>query len=251
MPSPHHPAMDPRIERAQLWGGFHNALCLKISEELNRNMPKGFVSTVEARVRFEGEGEDAEDPDEQDRQADVAVLSQGNGRPVPGDGGGTLTLVLEPVALDPPESVYRTREYYVNVLRAPGLEIVAQVEVLSPANKKGAGRRAYHRKRREAWAAGIQTTEIDLLRHGRRLEPEADLPSDEFYAVVGRCERGPGRPRLEVFSWPIEDRLPVLPVPLPRNRGDTLFDLARCAAEVYDTGRYDTLLAGVGGSPYA
>ena len=237
MPSPHHPAMDPRIERQEHWRDFHGRLIGTLSAQLNGIMPPGYVATTEARIRYQS----AEDEGySQDRDPDVAVLRHRSAAPA---GGGGAVATLEPVTLEMPEALLRTEERYVQVLHKPSRELVTQIEVLSPANKAEPHRGDYLVKRREAWGAFVNLLEIDLLRGGRRPEPEDQIPREGHVVLLSR-RRGPGavRPPLFMYRWAEADPLPTVPVPLRPDDGDVPLDLAAAVARAYDDGRYDELL---------
>jgi hypothetical protein len=85
-------------------------------------------------------------------------------------------------------------------------------------------------------ARPIHLVEVDLLLGGRRLPMARPLPLGDFYVIVSRTEQ---RPRADVYSWSIRDRLPTIPIPLVLPDPDVLLDLAAIFATVYERGRYD------------
>ena len=68
---------------------------------------------------------------------------------------------------------------------------------------------------------------------------ERRLPPGDYYAVVARAEK---RPDAEVYAWPIQHPLPVLPIPLRRPDADVMLDLARVFTLSYDRGRYEHIM---------
>jgi hypothetical protein len=50
--------------------------------------------------------------------------------------------------------------------------------------------------------------------------------------------RADNRPNCEVFSWPIRDRLPTIPIPLMAPDADVHIDLAKVFQATYERGRY-------------
>ena len=78
--------------------------------------------------------------------------------------------------------------------------------------------------------------EIDLLRGGRRLPTVEPLPIGDYFSFVTRVER---RPKVEVYSWPLERRLPTIPVPLAEGDPDVQLDLQTVFDTTYDRAGYD------------
>ena len=234
--------MDPYIERTGIWETFHAALIAAISDQLNERLPRGYVATIEERLRLvpAEDGDDAAGttPRPQDRQPDVAVTGRGR---VFGSGDGGSVATLEVVEVEVDTSMIELRDTFAEVLRLPEREVVTAIEVLSPANKAGGSRREYHFKRNQVRGQGASVLEIDLLLAGRRLEPErAMTPPGEGYCAV--LIRDGVLRRAYVYNWPAADPLPTLPVPLREPDADVGLDLRPLVDQVYDRGRYADLL---------
>jgi hypothetical protein len=118
-------------------------------------------------------------------------------------------------------------------------QLVCAIEVLSPANKRGHGRRKYLLKRGRILQSSAHLIEIDLLRQGQRVPMEGALPDVPYFAFVSRAQARP-----DVGVWPLKfnDRLPSLPVPLLPGDADVTLDLQAALTGVYDGVGYDLVL---------
>ena len=147
----------------------------------------------------------------------------------------------EPVIVTVPSDEFR--EPYVEIRTAGDgrEELVAVVEVLSPANKRRGrrGRALYRRKQREVRGAGKHLIEIDLLRAGAHTTAvpiewvEARRGGFDYHAVVSP---GDEPLRHEVYAWPLREPLPELRIPLLPGDGSVVLDLQAVLSEAYDRG---------------
>jgi hypothetical protein len=131
------------------------------------------------------------------------------------------------------------RDVWIEIWRLPQRTLVAVVEVLSPNNKIGEGFPEYDRVRRARLGRNIHLVELDLLLLGERLPMDEPLPPGDFYALVSRADQ---RPCCDVYSWTLRDRLPSIPIPLPRPGPDAMLDLGPVIATEYEEGRYARLI---------
>src|SRR5262249_54461202 len=132
------------------------------------------------------------DQDEPVRQfwPDVAVVQ----REAPGEGGGAATAAVltadEPVSV-PLVYLNEERGAYIEILHRPDRSLVTAIELLSPANKVGAGRVAYLARRNVLLWQPIHLVELDFLLGGARLPMRRELPPGDYYAFVARGDRRP------------------------------------------------------------
>jgi hypothetical protein len=226
--------MDPYIEASGAWPTFHHALITACHDWLNERLPRGYLATIDERVRLVS-------TDEERRWSgtpDVAVAQRLAPSPRKPRAGGTVA-TLEPETVTLPAEYIQSREGYVQIVQFPNRELVTTLEVLSPANKNEPHRGDYLSKRRALLHGGTNLVEIDLLIRGRRLEPEDAMPADDYCAIVSRAER---LPLCDVYHWSIRRPLPVIPVPLKPRDGEVPLELARIFDQTYERGKYRDLL---------
>ena len=233
MPSP-FPGMDPYIEHRDVWSDFHGGLAEAIRAELNTIIQPRYVARMTPYVTYDV----VEVAQLRQVSPDVSVWKSLSDRESP-----TQTLqVITPapvksmVALEVP-----LRLYSVEVRTTRNMELVAAIEILSPVNKR-AGHEAYKgylRKRRELLRSEAHLLEIDLLRGGTRPPLQTEVPAAPYYVTLSRVER---RPYVEVWPIQLEEKLPVLPVPLLEPDPDVPLDLSAIVMAVYERGAYAALI---------
>jgi len=232
MPSP-FPGMDPYLEHAGLWPDVHHRLISLISDEIAGQVRPRYYVRIEERVYLSDEFT----PGRRVIVPDVHVTAgSAAGRPLsPRDGGGVA--VAEPIGVTV-EFRGEIREPRLEIIDREGHRVVTVIEILSPANKayKGRGRTSFEEKRDEVTDSESHWIEIDLLRDGEGFTPREVLPPHEYLALVSRAEE---RPR--GLLWPIrlDQRLPVVPVPLRPEDPDATLDLQAVLTSAYDRAGYD------------
>lgn len=117
--------------------------------------------------------------------------------------------------------------------------LVTAIEILSPSNKAGSGRRQYLRKRRRLMARRVHLLEIDLIRAGRPVQRLPRRPVGTYFAYLSRYHH---RGAVEVWGMPLTAMLPTVKVPLRRNEPDVPLNLQRVLTAAYDGGCYDLLI---------
>ena len=224
MPSP-FPGMDPYLEGAE-WQSFHAQFASEFVRQLSPQLlPRYFAHPIRRTVFA--------DPEEigisSARVPDVSVLqsdADASFSPEPADQSGSL--VLTTVMLEPIPQVA------VEIRDARDRELVAAVELLSPANKYGQGYTEYVKKRNE-FLLSTHLLEIDFLHGGRRVPMREPLPSADYYVFLSRAGR---RPRTRVWPIGLRDRLPRVPVPLRPGDAEASLDLQAAFDAVYDSVGY-------------
>jgi hypothetical protein len=110
-------------------------------------------------------------------------------------------------------------------------QLVAAIEILSPTNKGKEGRREYLRRRERFLDSDVHLLEIDLLRKGRRVPMEQELPAAPYFVFLSRADE---RPVTEVWPIPLDQPLPTVPVPLRERDADARLDLQQAVTMAYD-----------------
>lgn len=225
--------MDPYFERAGTWPGFHSHFVSQFVRTLSPGLPDGYYADMQVTLFIH-------EPPANRRVLgfadDVVAIGEPLGRHDDrGTNGGvaTATATAPSVRMTLGDAV-ELRKYYSVEIRADDGRVVTVVELLSPANKRGADRGVYEHKRAELIRAGVHFLQIDLLRGGPRLLPAEAAPHD-YDALLVRA--GGGRVA-DVWLWGLRDALPTLPVPLGAGEADVPLDLRAALDRVYDEAGY-------------
>ena len=131
------------------------------------------------------------------------------------------------------------RQRYLRVLRADNMEVVAVIEVLSPANKSGADRRDYLGKRAEVRASTAHLVEIDLLRAGAPMPVVGDAPQGCYRIIVAN---GRLRPQADLYAFGLREAIPEFVLPLGKGDAGVGVDLNEVLGHVYSHGSYNMFI---------
>ena len=222
MPSP-FPGMDPWLE-GPLWSSVHSQLAAEIARQLSpRLLPRYIALTNEWFVLAEPEGVSISAPE---LYPDVGIQET---RPVH-ESGEPAVAVAAPIQITTLVPA-RIPQVSIEIRDTERRRLVTAIEILSPSNKRGKGRRQYRERRRRFFSTSAHLLEIDLLRKGRRVPMREPLPAGDYFVLLCRSEQ---RPLTD--EWPIRlcDPLPQVPVPLLRGDADVALDLQAAFTAVYD-----------------
>ena len=220
--------MDPYIE-GSIWISFHSQMIVEIGRQLTPLLRPKYIALVQERFVLE-EPEDI-GITTRSLSPDVGVAWSG----IASKSAPAIMLAPAPlrIATIIPEKVpHWTLEIRDRLSR----ELVTAIEVLSPSNKRGRGRREYLAKRRRLLVSSTHLLEIDLLHEGKRVPMRKPLPSVPYFVFLSRFEQ---RPVTEVWPITFDQPLPAVPVPLLDGDPDVKLDLQRAFLTVYDQGGYD------------
>jgi hypothetical protein len=115
-------------------------------------------------------------------------------------------------------------------------QLVTAIEVLSPSNKRGQGRKDYIARRDRFLLSTVHLMEIDFLRTGERVPMGAALPPHPYFVLLSRGDR---RPMTEAWPIALSDHLPKVPIPLLAGDADVPVDLQKAFTSMYDIFAYD------------
>jgi hypothetical protein len=224
------PGMDPYLEISGDWRDFHARFLNSCADALAERLPKNYVARIEEQFQVLEYPQEAE----QHRYPDVAVARI---RPAPtASAPPTAIATLEPEVIPLVTTIIEeVKERWIEIRRRPGWTPVTIIELLSPTNKHGHGHDDYLYKRVSLIARSIHLVELDLLIGGHRLPMGRPLRGD-YHVLVSRTEE---RPLSNVYSWPIRQALPIIPIPLLAPDPDVPLDLAAVFTTVYQRGQYD------------
>lgn len=223
--------MDPWLE-GDAWMSFHGQFIAEIARQLAPALRPKYVALMDQRVIWDSPEEDVW-IDAVEARPDVSVISSTH--PASGPGAATLTPPLTMATVVPAPVTLRSIEIHDVANR----HLVCAIEVMSPTNKRGRGRRKYLAKRARILQSSAHLIEIDLLRDGQRVPMEGPLPAVPYFAFVSRSNN---RPRVGVWPITLSECLPRIPVPLLAPDADVPLGLQAAFNSVYDTVGYDLIL---------
>jgi hypothetical protein len=239
MPSP-FPGMDPYLESPDWFPNLHHDLIFCIKETLQTRLPAFYYTQSNQRVWLEYSRRYVE--------PDVEVVRAGGKARKRGRAG---LATAEPRPSEPLMVSVETIEHgpftesFVEIRRRHGKEIrlVTSLEVLSLSNKTpgNPGREQYLSMQSEVLDGEVHLVEIDLLRRGTH---STAIPRDLARAKAGAFDYHVSVHRFDrpndFFIYPIllEQRLPVLAIPLLPGDPDATLDLQAVFDRAYDAGPY-------------
>lgn len=221
--------MDPYLE--SIWTDVHIRLVPTFGNLLAPLLAPKYITDLSSRIVVERLPDD--DTDGRVILPDVAVLQPEHAAPAiePMPPGITPPVLYLKTPIELP-----TRLVTLHIYEAATMKLVTVIELLSPVNKRGEGRREYLEKRNEVLDSDAHLVEIDLLRGGRRMPFLGEVPDTPYLAMVSRAYT---RPNCEVWPIRLQDPLPVLPVPLLRPDPDVPLDLGAALRTTYEAARYE------------
>lgn len=230
MPSP-FPGMDPYLEGA-LWTTLHHSLATEIVRQLAPQLRPHYVALPVERFVMDFVG--GVSVTTASIYPDVAVTEA---QPhTPAHAGATTVSAPLRLATIMPEAVPHVS---IEIRETRQRQLVTAIEILSPTNKRGEGRREYVTKRQRLLLSAVHLMEIDLLRMGERVPMQQSLPQASYFVLLSRAE---DRPLLDVWPIALGEPLPTVPVPLLPGDTDVLLDLQAALTAAYDLVGYDLLV---------
>ncbi len=223
------PGMNPYLEHPNIWEDFHASLAGEIRDQLSPNLRPRYYAALVPRVTYE----EVLIEERHLIKPDVSLYKVSD---LPWQ-GEPAAIAVEPV---PAEVTVEApfKQFTVEIREAETGLLVTAIEILSPSNKR-AGHEAYEEyqhKRRDLLRSGAHLLELDLLRGGLRPPLVTPRPKAHYYVMLSRVER---RPRVDLWPLRLQDRIPVLPVPLRTPDPDVSLDLGKAIHTIYDRASYD------------
>ncbi|NJN29825.1 MAG: DUF4058 family protein [Synechococcales cyanobacterium RM1_1_8] len=229
------PGMNPYLEQPDYWSDFHNQLIASLARALvPQLLPNYRVVTDKWVYKLTESGSIAigrPDVSVQQRRTTTAATP-------------AETAVMEPRQLVQPVKIclpqpVEMRQAFIEVKDAVTKEVVTAIEVLSPANKQGEGRRKYLHKRQMVLESQTNLVEIDLLRGGEPL-PLGDFEARSHYRIL--VSRGESRPAADLFPFDVDGAIPAFLLPLRVGDREPVVDLQGLVNELYGQLGYDYFL---------
>jgi hypothetical protein len=167
------------------------------------------------------------------------VRAQEGGHSLAAHGGANVRedtpTAMMPVTVSVPLLEFEVRLATVEIRDVAHNQLVTSIENLSPVNKREPELSKYREKRQRLRAAGVHGLEIGLLRRGQRLLLHPRVPASDYRVslmrVASQCA--------DIWSINLQDRLPVVPMPLRAPDADLLLDLGEALSTIYDRAAYD------------
>lgn len=228
------PGMNPYLQSR--WPDAHTTLIAYIRDAISARLPGDLTVMAEECVSIDA-------PDQEGDlgasiRADVAVAeSVGIRLPEetwPKPDAQTLTLTQ-------PEQVRTSRTHRWLEIRDIEDRVITVIELLSPSNKTPDAAYRFSKRQDSLLLSGINILEIDLIRGGHRTVPDdfvsqlRETESTTFLVIAGRAHDAEGR---ALYYCPLQERLPVVAVPLRQSDDDVPLDLQPLIDRCYQTGRY-------------
>ncbi len=213
--------MDPYLE-GSLWTTVHTELSSTVARQLAPKLRPKYLALPTERFVVE----EPESVAVASIYPDVGVAGQR--RRTTSDPTGSPVSAPIQVATVIPSLVPQVT---VEIRDAKNRQLVTAIEILSPTNKRGEGRREYLAKRRRILLSTAHLIEVDLLHEGERVPMQQPLPPAPYYVILSREEN---RPVSDVWPVSIEAILPEIPVPLLSDDPDVTLDFQQALATMYD-----------------
>ena len=237
------PGMNPYLERPEWWPEVHTSIIVGLRDLLAPRLQPDYAVQIEQRVYVATEPDAGGGPAPRFRIPDAMVLAYPTAA-APNDRNDRGVAVAEPppgaaavsVALPAAEL---ERQRYLQVLRVDTMEVVAVIELLSPSNKLGDGRREYLGKRAEVKNSTAHLVEIDLLRAGPPLPVIGAVPHGCYRIMVAN---GRQRPRADLYAFGIGEAIPEFMLPLAKGAAGISVDLNAAVRHVYAHSSYSMLI---------
>ena len=248
LPQNPFPGMNPYLERRDIWPGVHLLLIAELQGYLAPRLQPDYVVTVGERVYVvaepgrNGAGAGSGDTIIPDVTAipDVTVIADAAARAGPERATPKPERSSVAVAVQLP-AIELARERYLEVRRVDSRhQVVAVIELLSPTNKSGDGRREYLSKRAEALYSPTHLVEIDLLRAGRPMPLAADAPTSQYRVLVVDGRRT--EPIADLYPFGIRQPVPDFIMPLDEGAESIAVNLNGLINDVYAARYYNLLI---------
>ncbi len=226
------PGMNPYLENPTAWANFHSRLIVAIANLLGPQIRPKYRVVVEEAVYKRDESDQSVligVPDVSVRQSSGLSAESRSAR------GKVMVAEPEPVAVTVPMP-NTVRHRYLEIRSLQTSDAVTVIEILSPVNKRGAGRQKYESKRLEILESQTHLVEIDLLHKGQPM-PVLGYASESHYRVL--VSASSDRPQAQLYPFNLQQSLPTFEVPLQPEDAAIAITLKPLLDEIYELSGYD------------
>ncbi len=228
--------MNPYLERNVIWPGVHLLAIAGLQGFLAPRLQPDYVVTVAERVHVVMEP--GNNGDGNIRIPDAMVLAAAaepdreNAAEAGARAAGAVAVQL------PATELFRQR--YLEVRDMADHQVIAVIELLSPTNKAGDGRREYLSKRAEVLYSPTHLVEIDLLRAGRPMPLSGAVPSSHYRILVANARRD--EPVADLYPFSIRQPIPDFVMPLAKGAESIAVSLSEILTNIYSARYYNLLI---------
>lgn len=220
------PGMDPWLE-GYLWSDVHQDLSSAIKSLLAPLIAPKYV----ARLALATIMDESPESEIGIMYPDVEIFRSNNvAEPAVMYGNVELT---EPTYVVPFKLPIAVRTSIVEIRDAGNNKLITAIEILSPVNKRQPNLADYREKITDLHRNGIHILEIDLLRRGTR--PFAYSKTASHYQMT--LLRAKTR-NADIWSVNIQDKLPIVPIPLCTPDPDVFLDLGKAMDIIFERSLY-------------
>lgn len=222
--------MDPFLEDPFFWHQVHSRLIVALANTLGPALRPKYYAAIETRTYLDDgdEGLLVGIPD-------AIVFSPAATKAPPRPAGPSTLLGLQPQKVQLIEPLELT-ERFLEIRKVVTHQVITAIEILSPKNKQGDGRKRYLKKRQTVLQSATHLIEIDLLRAFTPM-PLAGSPTPSHYRIL--VSNAVDRPDADLYSFNLPDPIPAFPLPLQPEDPAPTIDLASLLQEVYEQGCFD------------
>lgn len=223
------PGMDPFLEGAK-WPDVHHKLAAVLCELIMPFITPKYIASVETYIV-----NDTEPSTELGiMYPDVAVVKNETREPDATYQKSPNDDILTPVSITLPTiSTFQVRIPVVEIRDQEKNSLITAIEILSPVNKRNPGLEKYRAKRQKLYESNIHLIEIDLLRRGTRPLSHPSIPIAHYYVTLVRALG-----KTQIWAFNIQNKMPVIPVPLKSPDEDILLNLGKALHLVYERNYY-------------
>ena len=232
LPENPFPGMNPYLESTGLWPDVHHSIIVRLRDYLASRLRPDYRVTIQERVYVISDPNSGGTIDL--RMPDVAVMST-PATPRRDRMAEGLALA-DPVVVQLPEMELE-KQLYLEVVRVSNREVITAVELLSPTNKSGSGRRVYQTKRGQVLYSMTHLVEIDLLRAGQPMPVLTPTPASHYRILIADARRTEHVANLYPFG--IHQAIPNVIMPLAKGDEGIAVDLQGVIDGVYEAGSFD------------
>jgi hypothetical protein len=228
--------MNPYLEHPDLWPDVHHKLIQALAESLSVQLPPRYHAVIRRRI-YRVTGEDALVVGTSE-VTHAAPSGAPAAQPV-ATGIGLATRVAQPISVYVPVP-QEIREDYIEII-APTLgEVITVIEVLTPQKKRsGRGRKTYEQHRESILGSPTHFVEIDLLRGWEPIAVYGPDHESDYRILVSRSEQ---RPKADLYTWNVNDPIPLTWLPLTDIQEEFLIDLKPVLDQVCRRSDYDAVI---------